>query len=103
MKTTTLAATAALFASLALGVQAEERKDAPMPESVTKADFVLRAVERFDAMDANKDGVLTREEARSAYRARMRQDVKENRYERRKENKVENKAEHKAERAARRN
>lgn len=83
---------AALIAGTTLLAQADEHKPEPRaesarpsdeagrvqrPESITKADFVLRAVERFDAMDANKDGVLTREEARKELRARMDERKKE--------------------------
>jgi hypothetical protein len=82
----------ALVAGAALAAQAGEQKSEPsvkpapgagevrhvqQPESITKGDFVLRAVERFDAMDTNKDGVLTREEARKELRARMDERKKE--------------------------
>jgi len=33
---------------------------------VTQAEFVAAALERFDRLDANKDGVLTREEQKAA-------------------------------------
>lgn len=92
MKSTTLAATAALLAGLAFAAQAGERHDAtraaPHPDAITKADFVLRSVERFDAMDANHDGVLTREEARESFRMRMREDMREGRRERREDDKT---------------
>jgi Ca2+-binding EF-hand superfamily protein len=43
--------------------------------TVTQAEFVQKALERFDAMDANRDGTVTKEE-RQAARQAMRENWK---------------------------
>lgn len=49
----------------------EHRGGAMGNAAVTQAEFVAKALARFDAMDANKDGKVTRDE-REAARAEMR-------------------------------
>ena len=75
MKLSALAAT--LLAGAALTAHANEPKAKPEFESITRVDFIAQAVERFDAMDADKDGVLTRQELREAFRAHMLEHKKE--------------------------
>lgn len=45
--------------------------DADKDGAVTKAEFIAAALSRFDAMDANHDGKVTKEE-RQAARRQMR-------------------------------
>ncbi|GAA5783803.1 hypothetical protein GCM10007860_20870 [Chitiniphilus shinanonensis] len=56
------------------------------PRDISRADFVKGAEARFDAMDANKDGVVTQAERQAAWKTRaehfrqMRGDVTEAQY-----------------------
>jgi hypothetical protein len=75
IKMTAIVAT--LLVGAALTAHAGDHRQEPKLESITKGDFVLQAVERFDAMDADKDGVLTRQEMREAFRTRMLEHKKE--------------------------
>ena len=43
------------------------KADADGDRSVTQAEFVAAALQRFDAMDTNKDGKVTPEERRAAH------------------------------------
>lgn len=60
--------------------RAERRANRPNPDAngdgrITRAEFGVRAVERFESADANSDGTVTREErqaARAAHRAERR-------------------------------
>lgn len=46
--------------------------DADKDGAVTKAEFRARMLQRFDRLDANHDGIVTRDEAKAA-RDNMRQ------------------------------
>lgn len=43
------------------------RKERPAPHAITRAEAMDHAAKRFDAADANKDGVLTPDEMRAAF------------------------------------
>lgn len=43
---------------------------APKPDGRTRAEFLAQAAKRFDAMDSNKDGVLSIDERRAAHALR---------------------------------
>lgn len=44
------------------GPQAGMRQSDGIPERITRAEVIKRATDQFDAVDTNKDGVVTREE-----------------------------------------
>jgi hypothetical protein len=43
------------------------RKERPAPRAITRAEALDHAAKRFDAADANKDGVLSPDEMRAAF------------------------------------
>lgn len=50
-------------------------------KAVTKAEFLKKAEERFEKMDSNNDGEISREEAKSARKV-FKEEMKERRAER---------------------